>query len=127
MMPVFPDYIDINLQGYSEEYTPNLIVSDFEAGPSKQRRRTTKVLKLITFTGYVCSRANYKAFITWWREEISQGSDWFCFNDPCATDEASSPTRARMNNFNIKGNPVQVQTNSDLQRWEIDFEIEVWE
>ena len=125
-MPVFPDYIEINLQNYSEEYEPNLFVSDFEAGPSKQRRRTTKTVKTITFTGSVCTKANYKAFISWWKDEIRQGSDWFCFTDPCALAEEDAQVRARMNNFSIKGTPVQAISNTGLERWDIDFQIEVW-
>jgi len=123
MMPVFPTYVQINLQGYSEEYIPNIFRSEFEAGPAKQRPRYCKTQKRVKFTGYVCSRTEYKQFVQWWRQDVRQGALWFCFTDPCSSQEV----KARIPNINIATTPIVNRANTNLEQWEIQFELEVWE
>ena len=122
-MTNFPTYIQIDLNGYGEQYIPNLYFSEFESGPSKRRRRSTKTQKIVSFTGFICGIEKYQQFVSWWRLDIAQGSDWFAFTDPM--DLVAK--RARMLNDSLDAQPLQIATNEGLAKWQVNFEIEVYE
>ncbi len=122
-MNKFPSYIQINFDGYAEQYLPNVYLSELDSGISKRRLRNSTVQKIISFNGYICNKSDYVDFIHWYKNEINQGSDWFLFIDPIDNIEK----RSRIFNTSLQTRPVQSVQNTNLQKWDVTFEIEVWE
>lgn len=119
MIATFPNYMQVLFDGYSESMLPNLIRTEMESGPLKQRSTQCRVIKQVKIKYNVCSTETYKEFLAWYRNEIGNGSGAFYWTDPL--DETIK--RARIIGGGLQSRPVNYLGSA----WEIDLNLEVWD
>lgn len=116
MIPKFPEYVQMQISNYDEEYISGVIRSDFDSGFSKQRQTTSSNFKQINFE-IIVANSRMTDFVNWWKNDIKRGSLWFTFVDPRDLTEK----RARMVTQNLKPTPLDAQ----FRRNKIPFLVEV--
>lgn len=82
MLPVFPDYADILLDGFSDESDYGVLRTEMDGGIAKQRARWTKAIVTRDAKVLVRSVAEKASFDEWMRDELRGGAGWFEFYDP---------------------------------------------
>lgn len=81
-MPTLPTAAHILLDGFAEQRESALMRTEMESGPPKQARIKTRVMVTRPVILRFDSRADYQAFIVWYRDTIHEGADWFDWTDP---------------------------------------------
>lgn len=81
-MAAFPSYASIMRDGYGEQREPALLRSEMESGPARQAKVRSRVMVTRPIKVYLATNADYQAFITWFRDTINEGADWFDWTDP---------------------------------------------
>lgn len=118
MIPVFPDYVDIQANTYNEEFTSSVIRSEFDSGFAKQRTQFCKGFKIISFEIKICND-NYQNFLDWWRNDIKRGAYWFHFTDP----QTETVRRARFTEFNLS----LIPNDKYLRSWRTTVILEIFD
>jgi hypothetical protein len=77
----FPSYIFINDLSLTREIRNNVLRSENEVGPQKTRPVACKPMFQIQFTVNICDE-DFQNYLTWFRQDLSYGSNWFLMNDP---------------------------------------------
>ena len=81
-MPTLPATAHLLLSGYGEQRESALMRTEMESGPPKQARVKSRVMVTRPVTLRFDSRADYLAFIAWYRDDLQEGALWFEFPDP---------------------------------------------
>ena len=81
-MPAFPTYARVLLDGYAVQQASALKRTEMDAGPPKQRLERSRQMTERQVTVQLRSRDDYTAFMTWFRDTIHRGADWFDWPDP---------------------------------------------
>lgn len=81
MAVAWPGGVPYCFDGWSETEADTVIRTETEAGPMKMRRRYTGVVSQIQ-ASCVLTLAQYRAFRTWLRTDVQQGSLPFILPDP---------------------------------------------
>jgi len=78
-MPItaLPDYVMIDMEGYSEKADFGVQRSPMDGGIPKQRARWSLPIVTRSMTLLIDGAANREAFDTWHRETLRGGVDWF--------------------------------------------------
>lgn len=118
-MAAFPSYAQVVLDGYAVEQASALKRTEMDAGPAKQRLDRSRQMVEHTVTVRLRSRADYNAFMAWFRDTIHRGADWFDWVDP----ETLSTVQGRIQNGQISRKPM----NSALSIWMVSFTLENWD
>ncbi len=116
-MAALPAYVEILLDGYSEQRGSALLRTEMEDGPPKQARIRSRVLVTRPATLRVTSRVNYLSLVAWYSETLNEGADWFDFADP-----VSGTTKAAR----FVGGGFDATPQSGLETWFIKTQIETW-
>lgn len=117
-MANFPTYGKLLAAGYAEQRQPVVVRTDMEVGPPKQRRTASRALVQRSVT-YLFTRAEYASFLTWFKDTISHGTDWFNWSDP----RTGSTISARI----VGGKLGEALPQSGMSYWRLTFSIESWE
>jgi hypothetical protein len=72
-----------------------------------------------TVTVRLRTRADYNAFITWFRDTIHRGADWFDWYDP----ESTTTVQGRISEGKLNRKPM----NSAMTIWMVSFTLESWD
>ncbi len=118
-MAAFPTYAEILLDGYAVSQASALKRSEMDAGPPKQRLDRSRQMVERTVTVRLRSRADYTAFMSWFRDTIHRGADWFDWPDP----ETLTTVQARIKNGELQRKPM----NTALTLWHVSFTMESWD
>lgn len=117
-MPTFPAYAKLLFSDYAEQRESALLRTEMEAGPPKQMRIKTKVLKTRPVAVYLGSKADYAAFEAWFSSDISEGAQWFDITDPVT----GSIKQARFSGDGLTATPMP----GGLDQWIVKAKIETW-
>lgn len=81
-MATFPSYAKLMLAGLAEQRESALLRTEMEAGPPRQARVRYRVMVTRNAQIHVNSLTDYQSFVTWFRDTINEGADWFDWTDP---------------------------------------------
>ena len=101
-MPSLPSYAKILLEGFAEQRESALIRTEMESGPPKQARIKSRVMVTRPVQIRLDTLTDYKSFITWFRDDIHEGADWFDWVDPVSGTTKS----VRFNGGSLDAAPV---------------------
>jgi hypothetical protein len=116
--PSFPGYAKILFNGYQERRESALLRSEMESGPAKQAKIKSRVMVTRTCNIYLASLGDYKLFVSWYANEISEGALWFTYQDPIA----GNAIMARFMDGGLTATPL----SDDVDSWQINAKIESW-
>ena len=117
MISEFPIYVDIEASTYRESMISTVIRSDFDSGFAKQRRQYCASFKRVSFDISICNE-RYDDFISWWKNDINMGADWFLFVDPSSEKQK----RARLIEFDIDLRPDKL-----MRKWNTSISMEIFD
>ena len=117
-MATLPSYVRILFDGYQQSRESALIRTEMESGPPRQAKIKSLVLTTRTAKLYLSSKADYLSFLTWYREDISEGALFFNMTDPVT----GSTIQARF----VDGGFVSRPMTAAMDFWEIEVNIESW-
>ena len=118
-MATFPAYAKILRAGFSEKRGKAVEHSEMEDGFVKQARVRSRVMIQRPVSVLLNSKADYLAFVEWFKTDISEGADWFNWNDPVSGTVKS----VRFVANGLEASPVGAISN----HWEIrNLVIEGW-
>jgi len=117
-MATFPAYADVLLDGFSEQHESALIRTEMESGPPRQAKVRSRVLVTWPAVILVESKADYQSFMTWFKNDIAYGADWFDFANPVT----GSTVQARFNGSGLTAQPIGKMDGP----WRINTTIETW-
>lgn len=118
-MASFPTYAKLLLAGYEVSAAPALRRTEMDAGPPKQRLEKSRVMVERAVSYELRSRADYNAFVAWFRDTIHRGADWFDWTDP----ETLTVRQARIKGGELKRAPM----NAAFTVWRVAFVLESWD
>lgn len=123
-MPAWPVYASIMRADFGIERESALIRSNMESGPPKQTRVKSRVMATMAIRAGIKGKTNYEAFLTWWRDTLNYGADWFDLPDPVAgtTIQARIVGGQLGRAVPVGGRPADANT-----RWEIPMTLEYWD
>jgi hypothetical protein len=98
---------------------PVLGRTDMEGGPPKQAPLKSRGMVTRSVTYFFESRDFYEDFVEWFTEGIHNGADWFTWTDP--EDGVEKPAR-----IPAGGLKDETPRRKDLDRWQVQFDIETW-
>ena len=115
-MATWPTTALIARVGWVESCENNIERSDFEVGPPKQVRRTTRRLITQKFTVLFASVGDYLSFLDW---SNAQAGGWFDFPDHVS----ASTVQARI----VSGSEGEASfDDSNMERWQMDLSVEFY-
>lgn len=117
-MATWPAYAGIREDGFGEQRESALERSEMESGPAKQARVLSRVMVRRSITVDIEALADYRAFIAWFKNDISEGALWFDWSDP--VDGATKPARV------VAAEWMDAKPRAGLRNWEIPMTIETW-
>lgn len=115
-MIAFPSYVQVLVNGYTENYDSNYLRSEFERGVPKQRKISCQGLKQVTISVYVCDE-NYQDWLTFWKDS---GRSWFEFNDPSTNPATKKKARIVAGDLNAQ------PRGDDFDYWTFDLILEMY-
>ena len=118
-MAAFPTYAQILLDGYAVQQASALKRTEMDAGPPKQRLDRSRQMVERQITVRLRSRDDYTTFMSWFRDTIHRGADWFDWPDP----ETLATVQARIKNGELQRKPM----NTALTLWHVSFTLESWD
>lgn len=114
-MVTFPhDTLTLLSSGFSINFDPMVVRSEFDAGPPKVKLDRCRTMKTYRLTYHTCDCEKLETFITFFKENAA---NWFKWQDPCSL----SDVKAR-----FRGEPQISLQNDVLTDWNIQMELEVW-
>ncbi|HQK38760.1 MAG TPA: hypothetical protein PLO52_01435 [Flavobacterium alvei] len=119
-MIALPKYVQILSNGYKETYTGKIIRSEFDRGIAKQRSLSSNGIKQVTFNAIVCDE-NYQDFLSFYRNDLASGANWFEFIDPSKSPAIKK--KARM----ISSDLVTEPTGEDFPYWGFTLTLEMYD
>ncbi len=84
MIPDFPDYARILLDGFSEKPSFGVLRTEMDAGVAKQRARWSLPVTTRQAVLMVESLEAKRQMDRWFRYELAGGAGWFSWRDPVA-------------------------------------------
>lgn len=114
-MSNFPTYAGISIDGFSEKYKSQLTRSDMEGGIPKQAKTASTCMVERPVTIILKSRADYQAFVAWYRITINAGASWFNWTDPVS----NTVKQAR-----FLASDLEAQPSSGLIVWRVKATLE---
>ena len=118
-MAAWPSYARILIDGYSRQRQTAVQRSEMESGPPKQTRTLSRVLVQRKAVVHFTTQADYLSFLTWFRDDISRGADWFDW-----TDEFGTSTTARIVGGTLDTEQPVAWTGV---AWRIGLTLETWD
>jgi hypothetical protein len=123
-MATWPTYAQLLLADFGVERDTALARTDMESGPPKQMRTKSRVMASIPARVRIDGKTNYQAFLTWWRDTIDYGADWFDFTDPVA----GTTLQARIVGGKLgRAVPITGRPGASGTLWEIPLTLEYWD
>lgn len=119
-MIALPSYVQILSPGYGEKYLAKVIRSEFDRGVPKQRSLSCNGMKEVTFDAIVCDE-DYQNWLSFFRNDISSGADWFEFIDPSHNPAVKKKARI------IASDLVSQPSNEDFQFWKFKLTLEMYD
>ena len=118
-MAAWPSYARILTDGFSRQRQAAVQRSEMESGPPKQSRTLSRVLVQRKCTVHFTTQADYLSFLTWFRDDIRRGADWFDW-----TDEFGAATTAR-----IVGGALEAEAPVAFVggAWRVSLTLETWD
>lgn len=117
-MASWPSYAGLRVEGFAEVRESAVERTEMESGPPKQARVRSRVMVRREVVVYLETKADYVAFVAWFRDSIAEGADWFTWTDP--VDGASKQARV------VAGEGLRAQPSPGLRYWTIPLMIETW-
>ena len=119
-MAAFPAYGRLSGK-YGEKPTSAVLRTEMESGPAKQAKIHSRsmVTRAVTM---IFTSTEYTSFMTWFRDSISRGADWFDWTDPI--DDTLK--QARIVKGELEADSFS-KSEGDLLSWEVKFLLETWD
>lgn len=117
-MATFPSNAKLLFEGFTERPASAVLRTEMESGPPKQAKLVSRVMVPRPVRYLFASKADYQAFVTWFRTQISYGADWFDWTDPVDGTVKS----ARIVNGTYEPTPLR----KNLERWVVAMDLETW-
>lgn len=117
-MPSLPTTAQILINGFAEQRESALMRTEMESGPPKQARVKSRVMVTRPVVLRFDTRADYLAFIVWYRDTIHEGADWFDFIDP-----VTNTTRSGRFTGSIEAAPAGIMSGLWLVK---GLKLEAW-
>lgn len=117
-MAAFPAYAKLLLEGFGENPEPAVLRTEMESGPPKQAKIKSRVMVARPVIYALDSKADYLAFIAWFKTGVNYGSDFFDWTDPLD----GLVKNARIVGGKIEARPI----NGALSQWRVSFSLENW-
>ena len=118
-MAAWPSYARLLIDGFSRQRQSAVQRSDMESGPPRQTRVLSRVLVQRKCTAHFSTQADYLAFLTWFRDDINRGADWFDW-----TDEFGAAATARIVGGALDTEQPVAWTGG---AWRIGLTLETWD
>ena len=117
-MPTFPAYAKIELGSFGEKRDSAVLRTTMESGPPRQARINSRVMVTRSCTIWCDSKADYLAFVAWFKTTLQEGALWFDWTDPVS----GTVKQAR-----FVGEGLEAQTvNAAFGFWKMTLKIETW-
>ncbi|ACE75757.1 P17 [Xanthomonas phage phiL7] len=71
-MSSLPDYVEVLVEGYGEEFDPSIEITEMERGFAKQRVKNTFVTMKLNLKLLIRGKANVEAFDDWYFNDIKR-------------------------------------------------------
>lgn len=118
-MATLPAYVRKLIEGFDKDRASTSIRSSMEDGMQKQAQFQSRALVKRAFTFQLDTLTNYNDFITWYKNEIKYGADWFTWTDP----ESGLTQTVRIVGGKLKKEEIIFGTQIrrvqvDLEHWE---------
>lgn len=110
------------LEDFAEEPQSAVRRTEMEAGPAKQALRFSRTMVRRPIT-MIYSQTEYESFRAFFATEITQGVDWFAWEDPI--DGATKQARFVRQNPAYRAQPQYHGEGNTLQ-WAVSFVLEAW-
>lgn len=118
-MAALPSYVRKLLEGFEKDRASITSRTPMEDGMQKQLRTQSRALVKRSFILQVDSFANYQSFLTFYKDTINYGTDWFDMVDP----EDGVTRLVRIVNSKLKKEEPIFGTTS----WRIHVDLENWD
>ena len=119
-MIALPTYVQILSTGYGETYRAKIIRSEFDRGVAKQRSISCNGIKEVKFNAVVCDE-NYQDFLSFFRNDLKSGANWFEFTDP-STNPATKK-KARI----VSQDLITEPQGEDFPYWAFSLTLEMYD
>lgn len=116
-MPSLPSYVRILADGFAEQRENALLRSEFESGPPRQAKVKSRVMVRRPAKLYIESKADYLAFVEWFKADLNEGANWFDWADPVR----GTTVQARIVAGDLTASPAP-----GLKHWVIPVTLETW-
>ena len=116
-MASLPSYVRILLAGFAEQRQSALLRSDMESGPPKQAKVRSRVMVERSATLLFDSKADYLAFVEWFKTDLAEGALWFDFADPVS---------GTLKSARFVGGGLDAEPLDSIRAWTIKTRIETW-
>jgi hypothetical protein len=117
--PTLPSYVTIKADGFAIGRQSAVLRTDMESGPPKQSKILSRVLVTRSVVFQFMTRANYNSFITWFRDDLVRGAEWFNWTDP--VDGVTKLAR-------IVGGTLDSESPAGgLNYWAVACKLETWD
>lgn len=119
-MAVWPSYALLRFAGFSQQRQSAVTRAEMEIGPAKQITTASRVMVTRPCQVLLKTKADYLAFITWFRTDIGRGADWFDWTDPVSGTTKSA---------RIVGGLLESEAPQDagLRIWAVSLRLETWD
>lgn len=117
-MASWPSYAGIRRDDFAEVRESAVERTEMESGPPKQVRVRSRVMVRREVIVDLETKADYLAFLAWFRDVIFNGAAWFTWIDP--VDGLSKQARI------VASTELRARPEAGLRNWTIPLMIETW-
>jgi hypothetical protein len=104
---------------FAENPEPAILRTEMETGPPKQVMVKSRVIVTRPLQVVIEGAANYAAWLTWFRDTIHRGADWFDWVDT----RTGATVSARIQGGLVQAAPATPRFNV----WKLRLTLETWE
>lgn len=117
-MPTFPAYAKILREGFAEQRESAILRTEMDSGPPRQAKVKSRVLITRPVAILLDTRADYQAFLAWYRDDLNEGAAWFDWTDPVA----EAVIAARFTGAALQATPLSTVAGA----WRVQAALETW-
>lgn len=121
-MATWPTYARLKFRPFAEQRESGLLSTEMESGPPKVVVVKSRVMVRRPVEVGFRGRADYLAFLSWFRTDLKQGSKWFDWLDPVT----NTVRQARIAKGEL-GDASPVRPLSVDGGWRLTLTLETWQ
>lgn len=116
----WPKYAEVMAEGFSLERDSLLARSEMDSGPPKQYQVRSRGMVRYNVRVLLSTLANYQSFVSWVKNSVRGGADWFWWPDPI--------TRAKTEARLVSGVQKEEQLAAGIRtHWVVTVTVEAWD